>query len=617
MSKILGYFCQRGNMRLPYSPQLIRDCMGGDACLVADDICCLAGGDSAMLSENLRSYKLVPGLACVFSGQLLNAPELWEQHGRSVKPSERNDAALCLLLFQKLGVDFARRLNGPFVTVIYHRHERRLWLYRDHLGQLTLFFSLLSSGHAIFSDDLSRLRWLPGCPSQIDCKSLSDYLALGYIPSPQTFFHGISKLLPGGCLGLRDKSSIPVLNQFWRPALAPKRHLGMADAVAESQRLIERGLDRCLKVQPNSAVLLSGGIDSNLMLALGTIHGRSIQRAFTVGFKDTDYDERTLAAQAAEALGVSHEQHEIMPYDWDILPTLQKLNGEPYADSSIIPTTLAMSMASRANCNVITGSGGDELFGGYRRYQALQLRGTLQRLTPHWLLNGAASAFLKIIPSYADARQRGATTRRFLEFLREHPLQGYARFQQILSPELRQEIIQDARVLTQQLPHCDWQQQANMRTATTFVEHFNEIDLWGYLPDDGCRKEALAGAYTGVGHLCPMMDIEVVEFALSLPRQLRMTMFERKRILRRMARPLVLPALLRQTKRGFGMPVSAWLRTYHSGMLHDLVADLSQWDVHGWFNPGGLQTMVDQHLAGTHDHGARLWALLCLKSFLS
>lgn len=615
MSKILGYFSQRGHAQHPYSPQLIRDCMGGEPCLVADDVCCLAGGDSAKLSESLRSLRLMPGLACVFSGVLLNARDLWDAYGRSVRESERSDAALCLLLFQKLGDNFASHLNGPFVAAIYSRNERRLWLYRDHLGQLTVYFSLLNNGYTIFSDDLSRLRWLPGCPSQIDLKSLSDYLSLGYIPSPQTFFHGVSKLLPGGCLGLRARGGVPVLHQFWRPSLAPKRRNSMADAVTESRELIERGLDRCLAVQPKSAVMLSGGIDSNLMLALGNTGDRHIPLSVTVGFRDTAYDERLLAGKSAAALGVENLQHEILPSDWSILPTLQKLNGEPYADSSIIPTTIAMTLVAKAGRGVITGSGGDEFFGGYRRYQAMCLRGHLRAL-PDALVRGSGNLLLRLLPSHGDARDRGATARRFAEFLRESPLTGYARFQQILSPELRQALIHDDRLLAQPLPPADWQRLSAMRTATTFVEHFNEIDLWGYFPDDGCRKEALAGAYAGVSHLCPLMDIDIVEYALTLPRHLRVTLFERKRILRRLARPYVIPELLRQTKRGFGMPVAAWLRTSRASLLHELVADLPHWDTHGWFNPTGLQTLVDQHLAGTHDHGARLWALLCLRAFL-
>ena len=149
-----------------------------------------------------------------------------------------------------------------------------------------------------------------------------------------------------------------------------------------------------------------------------------------------------------------------------------------------------------------------------------------------------------------------------------------------------------------------------------FVEKFNAIDVMSYLPDDGCRKEALASEVTGVADICPLLDLDIVEFGLSLPRKLRVTCGERKRILRGIGAYLLPPELLKQTKRGFGMPVSSWFRTECKDRLLDLASSVKSWDRYGWFKPEAIEQLCNDHLDGRRDNGARLWILLCLKTWL-
>lgn len=611
MSKILGYFKERETAQF-YAPEMVRDCLGGEKCTAADAVCCLAGGDSHASSAGIKS--LPDGLYCVCSGRLVNGRELWGNFSKGIRPNERTDALLCLLLFNKYGDEFARRLNGPFCVAVYHESEGRLWLYRDHLGQHPFYFSRLSNGYTIFSDDLARLRWLPGCPSIVSVKGVSDFLSLGYIPSPETIYYGIAKLAPGSCLGLHVGGGVPVLHRYWRPVFAPKAHIRFEEAVAGAWSLLEKAVERCLAVEPKAAVLLSGGIDSNLVMALCTTAKHPVDLSYTVGFKDAAYDERELAARSAEYLHVRNRQHEVVPADWSMLRSLQKLNGEPFGDSSIIPTTAAMSLGIGEIRCVLTGAGGDELFGGYRRYQALCWR-RLTRWLPEKVTRWLAGRLAACLPAYEDARTRLATIRRFAEFMAKSSLDGYFSFQEIFSGDMKQSLLADGRAAGVVSPQADAERLLAMRTSVDYVERFNELDVLTYLPDDGGRKETLAGAHSGLLHLSPLLDVEVAEFALSLPRSLRVTTTARKRVLREIGKALLMPELLKQAKWGFGMPVSAWLRGPKSELLRELVGDLRNWDTQGWFQPAAVQKLVDEHLSGRRDHGARLWNLLCLRAF--
>lgn len=612
MSRILGYFRMRETTQL-FTPDMARDSFNSEKIALAAQAYCLAGGDSQVSSSDLKF--LQKDIYCVCSGTLLNRHDLWKEFSEEIGEINSSDALLCLLLFNKYGCNFARLLNGPFCIVLLQKEEGRLWIYRDHLGQHPVFFSHLDNGYTIFSDDLAHLRSFPGRPAKVSLKSLSDFLSLGYIPSPGTIYDGISKLMPGHCLELRTDGTPPTHHQFWKPLFTPKASISFHDAVDRTRSLLKDALSRCLEAEPRSAVLLSGGIDSNVLMALCSGAKPPVNLSYTVGFQDTAYDERELAARSAAYMGCRNRQKEVVPDDWSMLHSLQKLNGEPFGDSSVIPTTVAMSLGiGEADC-VITGSGGDEFFGGYRRYQALCWK-RLTRWLPENLTRWIGRNIANILPAYRDTRTRLATIRRFAEFVSKSSIEGYLSFQEIFSEDMKHALLTDYKGMNVISPLTDAEKLLAMGSSTDDVEQFNELDIWEYLPEDGGTKENLASSYTGIRHLCPLLDREVAEFAMSLPSNLRVTRKFRKRMLREVGSELLLPDLLKQTKRGFGMPVSAWLRDQQSGLLRNLTNDLRHWDTQGWFRQAALQKMVDEHLRGQCDHGARLWNLLCLRAFL-
>ena len=556
------------------------------------------------------SVAFIGNVVCAFQGLLTNQRELCDSLGI---PPDTSAPQLILYLYTNKKADF-QTLRGHFCFAVIDLSTRKLLLVRDHLGREVLFHAALPNGTHVFSTSLNKLRTLPGVPSQISLKALFDYLSLGYVPSPHSIFNGIEKVRPAHRLVISEKSHED--NAFWQPQFNQKQKINFYDAVAEAWKLLDIAVKRCLDVRPNADILLSGGIDSNVVLALASTADNFGKHAYTVGFADANYDERSLSALAVKNYDVAHEHMQIMPSAWNELPAAQKLNGEPYGDSSIIPTICAMRLAKEhGSAAVMTGSGGDEFFGGYRRYQAMAVR-HFWRWLPNFIVRPTASLVLKIFGEPEDSRARFATLSRFAAFWKMSPLPGYAAFQEIFSEDLKQQICQDwtKNAATPYLD--DWATMSNSMAVNDFVEQFNALDVMTYLPDDGCRKEGLAASLVGIADECPIMDIDVVEFALSLPRKLRVTCRERKRVLRGIASYLLPPELLKQTKRGFGMPVSSWFRNECVDYLHDLADSVKSWDRYGWFKPEAIEQLCDDHINARRDNGSRLWILLCLKTWL-
>ena len=547
---------------------------------------------------------------CAFHGSLTNHADLCHELGL---PSETTAPELTLYIYNQKDADF-QPLRGAFCFAIIDTARRTLLLVRDQLGREVLFHTALPNGTHAFSTSLNDLRRLPGVSPQISLKALFDYLSLGYVPSPATIFRDIAKVPPGHQITIKEKNCEK--RAWWKPRFIPKQKIGYHDGVAETWRLLDVAVKRCLEAQPKADILLSGGIDSNLVMALASTSDGFGGHAYTVGFDDAKYDERSLAATSAKKFNVAHELMRVMPDAWNELPAAQQLNGEPFGDSSIIPTLCAMRLAKEhGSAAVMTGSGGDEVFGGYRRYQAMAVRHRWRWL-PDFIVRPACSLILKMLGEQEDARARFATLRRFAAFWKQEPLPGYAAFQEIFSEDLKHAICQEWTKGAATPYLDDWAAISSEMDVDDFVEQFNALDMAFYLPDDGCRKEAIAARLAGLSTQCPVMDLELVEFGLSLPRKLRVTCGKRKRMFHGVASYLLPPELLHQTKRGFGMPVSSWLRTECKDRLLDLSSSVKSWDRYGWFRPEAIEKLCDDHLHGRRDNGPRLWILLCLKTWL-
>ena len=528
----------------------------------------------------------------LFSGVLFNRKELAQ--------GEENEAEIVARLYRQKGTAAFAELNGPFAIALFDGTQ--LVLVRDQLGQSFLFFH--DDGREVcFSESLNDVL----DERERDWQAFADYLSLGYIPASRTIWRDVVKLPAATAVLFRN--GVRSLHRYWTPVYEPSRRYGFVEAARETERLVLRAIRRCLELDDKAGFLLSGGIDSSLLLSLTAKAFSAPRKAFTVGFADPRYDERALAQTVARNVGAEHVTRQVEPSEFTEFMKALKLSGEPFADSSLLPDCCAMKLAASQCRTVLLGDGGDEFFGGYRRYRVMALRERLGEGLSR-LGGGVASLLANLLPPASEGRTSRSSLARLGKALSLPPVPCYASFQELFSPDELTALAPDLFAQKERYGeigsyHAQWRE---VFDGCPGVNGVNLIDLLYYLPDDGSRKEGLAAEYAGVKAFSPLLDMDVVRFALTLPIDCRLSIRRGKLLLRHIGREYLPDEILHQVKRGFGMPVSAWLRKELKPYAAELPDKL---DAFGCFSKSFVRRMVNEHFAGAADHGPKLWALIC------
>lgn len=528
--------------------------------------------------------------AVVFSGIMLNDKELSE-FGSS--PEQ-----IVAALYEKHGIYGFARISGPFTIVLQFPDGGKM-LVRDPFGQKQFYYTV-SGGEVRYSEKLADLL-APGMST--DWQAVSEYLSLGYIPAPRTIKSEIASVRAGYCVTF-GKNGIAKEEQYYSPQFYPKTSMTYDEACEGLDALIEQATARCLAKCPNPGVLLSGGIDSNLVLCYANKLLDSPPDCITLYFDDKVYNESSLAAQSAQAVGAKHITKLARPEDFHEVPRFMKAVGEPFADSSLLASSTIMEYAVKQKQAVLMGDGGDELFGGYKRYRFMAIRDMLGDT-----LTAAGKPFAKLLramlPASGERRNRLSTLHRVADAFLLPQIPCYGSFQEIFSPKEVAELCPD---LAKYSPYTEyWEKLAATLGSIDQAETANGIDLCTYLPEDGCRKDNVAAELSGICALSPMLDMDVAKFAISLPRHYKTTLRRSKLPLRTLAKGKLPPVLLRQPKRGFGIPVARWFRNelrQEAEKLPQILPDC--------FDKAKVRSVLEAHFAGKVDNGTKIWALLAL-----
>ena len=549
------------------------------------------------------------GLRVFFAGVLRNRAELLRELSA---PADSPDTAILLELFQRRGEQAFPKLNGAFVFAIWQEKDKTLLLGRDQLGQKFLFYARDANGRLIFSDSLREVISQPGISKEYDLQTLADYFGVGYCPAPATIWQTVRKVPPATVLKFNAGGECS-RNTYWKPQYLPKLEISFPEAVEESRRLLEQAIKRCLHDHDKANFLLSGGIDSGVVLGLAAPLMKQPGKAISIAFEEALYDESALAAQTAKRHGIEQIIRKVDPAEIQHMADLLAAAGEPFADSSLLPTSLALQEAGKSARAVFSGDGGDEFFCGYRRLQFIAWRSCLGGI-PGGIGQSLAKILQPILPAPSEQRSTMANVARLAQALAMPMATSFMSFQELFSPELRRELMRKSDALDYRESFQKIAAEAQCHDA---VEKFDALDIATNLPEDGFRKCDIGNLASGLDLLCPILDIDVVHFALRLPRTHKLNLRERKRPLRAIGREVLPEILLQQGKRGFGTPVAAWFRNALKPDLQQLAASVTDWDRHGWLNANCIQRLVQEHLDSKADHAARLWSLFCLKAWLT
>jgi asparagine synthase (glutamine-hydrolysing) len=544
----------------------------------------------------------------VVNGEIYNFQELRRDlEARGHRFRSRSDSEIVVHLYEERGDDFVRALRGMFAFALWDGPRRRLLLARDPLGKKPVFFAGLPEGFAFSSEASSLLRGLPGKP-EIDPAAIDRYLTLQYVPPPGTAWKGVGKL-PAGHLLVVEPGGEPRLQRYWRLSFAPRRFAPVTEeeAAEEVRPLLDQAVRRREVADVPVGAFLSGGLDSSLVVALMAQSSSRPVETFSIDFPGGG-GEAPWARMVAERWKTNHHELVVAPDMVAILPELVRHYGEPFADSSAVPVYYLAKLTKAHVTVALSGDGGDEVFGGYRRYLWDKLAREIR----------ASGVWSRPVRNLL-ARLPGAgldSVRRFAAGLPEDR-DAAARYLPLVahfSPRDKDRLVRDRRPGQPDAVEAWFRDLLARSDATDDVNRLLDLDTQTYLPDDILVKVDIASMAHALEVRAPLLDQDLVEWMAGLGGGLKLRGLRGKRLLRRVAQGLVPAAILKRKKRGFALPVDGWFRGELRPMARDLL-DGESGRAQAIVERAEVRRLLDEQDRGV-DHGERLWNLLVLELWL-
>ena len=550
----------------------------------------------------------------VFNGEIYNFQELRsELSAKGHKFKTKSDTETILHLYEEKGTDFPKYLRGMFAIAIWDINRKRLVLARDRIGKKPLFYAQTPYCLA-FASELRALLAVPDLPREINPAAIDAYLTLQYIPSPMSVFKGIHKLEPASVLVFEGGQAR--VEKYW------DLPVGEAKLSGDTQELKERlcsELSEAVRIRLMSEVplgaFLSGGIDSSIVTALMARHSDKPVKTFSIGFKEEKYSELGYARQVARMYGTEHTEFTVEANMADMLETLARNYGEPYADPSALPSYF-VSRETRKHVTVaLNGDGGDEAFGGYLRYAAMKTERLIAG-APAWLKTAALRGirgFPKTAPFDLFWRLEKFLKLSLQDTIEKKYLSAMAFFNAgeasgLYSAKFLNLLGKDKNYAERYLSGF-----FALNPDDDLVNRLIYTDSRSYLPEGLMTKMDIASMANSLEARSPFLDHKVLEFGFRLPGDLKLKgLGGTKWILKETFKDMLPPDIYKRGKMGFGVPLGPWfrgeLKAYWAGTC------LSQKALgRGYFKDEELFRLWDEHQGGKRDHGYKLWALLMLE----
>jgi asparagine synthase (glutamine-hydrolysing) len=537
----------------------------------------------------------------VFNGEIYNFRELRaELEAAGHRFYTCTDTEIIVHAYEEWGTAAIGRFRGMFGIAVWDGRSRTLLLARDRIGIKPLHYAVVG-GRLYFGSEIKSLLCAPDLPRDLDLGALDHYLSFLYTPRDGSIFRHVKKLPPGHVLTWCDGRL--AIDPYWQLPADESFRGSDEDAVSALGQVLGDAVRSHLVSDVPIGAFLSGGIDSSLVVGLMSQASTAPVKTFSIGFDEPAYDELAHARRVAAHFGTDHHEFIVKPDALGILDQLISHFDEPFADSSAIPTWYVSEMARRHVTVVLSGDGGDELFGGYDRYLPHPRVVAFDRYSPAGARKLAAMA--------AASLPHGATGKNFLRHVGRDDRGRYLdaiRFYSsdeksaLLSPDVR-------RRLDGPDPEARLGSRFDRYRALSWPSQMMRFDAETYLPEDILTKVDRMSMAHSIESRVPLLDNAVLAFASSLPSGLKIRNGRRKHVLKELAATLLPHEIITRPKQGFGVPLGVWFR----GNLRELFADtlLSSRSLQrGYFQPAFIRRLTDEHLKGKRDHTLRLWQLV-------
>jgi len=552
------------------------------------------------------------GAVVIFNGEIYNYRELRQEMVRQGEVFiTQSDTEVLLRLYLREGLDFVRQLRGMFAFAIWDPRHDRLLLARDRVGKKPLYHAE-HDGCIYFASSFAAVRSAIGATQQVDMAALDEFFRLGYVRAPRTIHPSIARL-PAGTLAVVSGGRM-TLHTFWEPAGEFTPFEGTRDqAVDRLDELIGEAVALRLRSDVPLGIFLSGGVDSSLVAAVAARRSTAQILTFSIGFDELDFDERPYAAAVAGRIGSDHRAFHSRFDTLNLLPQIVQHYGEPFGDSSAIPTWLISQETRRHVTVALGGDGGDEGFGGYNWYRTAS---RIRRIG-QWVPSGVARAGASVLASSGAAFGPVGRAIRAAAMLALDEPERFAALRSFVDPAL-------ARNLYRGTLREAWDDHIAgdngiagifAHSAGSPLRRMRVADVKTYLADCLMTKVDVASMAHSLEVRAPLLDQEVLAFALSLPDEWITDEHNGKKILLDVVDRYLPRQLFQRRKQGFSLPLATWFVRE----LRDSIDNLPSSPVlleTGWFRQDALRGMVDEHFAGRRDHSQRLYDFLVLEEWL-
>lgn len=547
----------------------------------------------------------------VFNGEIYNYQELRDQLEKLGHTFYTNsDTEVVVQAYDRYGFDCPKHLRGMFAFAIWDERTQELFLARDRVGKKPLLYAQLN-GQLVFGSEFSALLQHPDVGRDIDHDAIHQYLSFMCVPAPLTAYRAIRKLEPGSTLRWR-KGDLKI-ERYWQPNVEKKIAISEEEAGKRALELLRDAVKVRLMSEVPLGAFLSGGIDSSAVVALMAEASSEPVKTFSVGFEEQDFSELAHARRVAQHVGADHHEFIVKPDALEVLPTLVEHYGEPYADSSAIPTYYVARETRKHVTVALNGDGGDETFGGYERYAAMKFAETYRRL-PESLRTSFIQKAVNLVPSSPVKRSRARDLKRFIESASLPKIDRYLRWVSVFDTDGKESLYSEAfRRETQTTRAADLLSSSfESSNGKGIVDAALLADMKTYLPNDLLVKVDIATMAVSLEARSPFLDQHVIEFANSLPEKFKVRGTTTKYLLKRMLKPILPPEVLNRRKMGFGVPIGHWFRGKLEPFLRETL--LSEKALNrGLFKPDAVKQLVELHTRGERDYAHKLWTLLMLE----
>jgi asparagine synthase (glutamine-hydrolysing) len=563
----------------------------------------LSGGHQPIANED-------DSLVVVCNGEIYNFRELratLAACGHRFRTG--SDVEVIVHAYEEYGDDFVAKLDGMFAFALWDRRRRRLLIGRDCLGIKPLYL-YQDSQRLAFASEAKALFEIPGIRCEVDREALPDYLALGYVPAPRSMFRGVRKLAPATLLTV--EAGQVQTRRYWSLPREVDRSVRAEDVRQAVRDRLERAVVEQMVSDVPLGAFLSGGVDSSCVVGFMARNSERPVRTYSIGFAGSSgaklYDELPYAREVAALFKTEHHEIVVQPDVARLLPRLLWHMDEPMADAALITTFLVSEFARRDVTVILSGVGGDELFGGYHRYRDEFLRSRYRKV-PRWMRRGLIAPLARHLPSDRHSRWLNVArlARTFLLADEQSFESRYERFVEVFAGPARAQLLQGGAsgsvAVTEAFAGAP---QGDALSRLMYVDFATQ------LPDDLLMLTDKMSMAASLECRVPLLDRQLVELAAAVPADVKMPGGELKGLLKSALKGLLPDSILYRAKRGFGAPVGAWIRAELAPLLHYVLSRESV-ERRGWFDWRAIEETIDLHRRQRADHTDHLMCLMNLE----